>query len=93
MSTRSSILYHRDEERMIDIHVYEELDGDSPQDIRLEIEFDHAVINVPWPLGLTLEQVQGLAIQPDPERKRFGTIGLSCFRGSESRFPSGMTNN
>jgi hypothetical protein len=71
MSTRGSILLHHDEERNIKLHVYEELIGDSPQDIRLEIEFDHAVINVPWPLGLTLVQVQGLAIQPDPERKRF----------------------
>jgi hypothetical protein len=71
MSTRGSILYHRDEERNIEIHIYEELIGDSPQDIRLEIEFDHAVINVPWPLGLTQEQVQKLAIQPDPGRRRF----------------------
>jgi hypothetical protein len=70
MSTRASILYHRDEERKIDIHIYEELIGDSPQDIRLEIEFNHAVINVPWPLGLTLEQVQKLAIKPDPDRIR-----------------------
>jgi hypothetical protein len=68
MSTRGSILYHRDEARNIEIHIYEELAGDSPQDIRLEIEFNHAVINVPWPLGLTLEQVQKLAIKPDPER-------------------------
>jgi hypothetical protein len=71
MSTRGTILSHRDEERSIDIHIYEELIGDSPQDIRREIEFDHAVINVPWPLGLTMEQVQKLAIKPDPERKRF----------------------
>jgi hypothetical protein len=71
MSTRGSILSHRDEERKIEIHIYEDHIGDSPQDIRLEIEFDHAVINVPWPLGLTLEQVQKLAIKPDPERKWF----------------------
>jgi folate-dependent tRNA-U54 methylase TrmFO/GidA len=27
--------------------------------------------NVPWPLGLTLEQVQKLSIKPDPGRKWF----------------------
>jgi hypothetical protein len=43
MSTRSSILYHRDEQRKLLLHVYEELIGDCPQDIRLEIEFDHAL--------------------------------------------------
>jgi len=71
MSTRGSILYHHDEARRIRIHIYEELIGDSPQDIRLEIEFEHAVINVPWPLGLTLDEVQKLAIAPDPDRKFF----------------------
>ena len=71
MSTRSSILYHYDEERRITIHIYEELIGDSPQDIRLEVEFEGATINVPWPLGLTAEQVRKLAIQPDPDRKFF----------------------
>jgi hypothetical protein len=69
MSTRGSILYHRDEKRNVDIHIYEELIGDTPQDIRLEIEFEHAVINVPQPLGLTQDQVRKLAIAPDPDRK------------------------
>jgi len=36
MTTRGSILYHRDEERSIEIHIYEELVGDAPQDIMLE---------------------------------------------------------
>lgn len=36
MSRRGSSLYHRDDERSIEIHIYEELIGDSPQDIRLE---------------------------------------------------------
>ena len=71
MSTRASILYHHDEERRIHIHIYEELIGDSPQDIRIEIEFEHATINVPWPLGLTEDQVRKLAIQPDPHRNSF----------------------
>jgi len=36
MNRRGSSLYHRDDERSIEIHIYEELIGDSPQDIRLE---------------------------------------------------------
>ncbi len=66
MSTRASIFYHHDEARRIRIHIYEELLGESPQDIRLEVEFEHATINVPWPLGLKAEDVLRLAIAPDP---------------------------
>ena len=72
MSTRSSLLYHYDEQRRTHIHIYEELISDQAQDIRLEIEFEHGTVNVPWPLGLTAEDVLKLAIQSDPSVRSFG---------------------
>jgi len=55
MSTRGTILLHYDKETKVEIHLYQELVGDSSQDIRMEIQFEHTEINIPWPVGLSLE--------------------------------------
>jgi hypothetical protein len=64
MSTHGSILYHCDEEKGIKIHIFDEVEFGCIGDIRLEVETEHATINVPWPKGLTKEQVLKLSIQP-----------------------------
>lgn len=64
MSTRSSIFYHHDPAHRVHLHIYEELLGEHPLDIRLEVEFEHGTINVPWPVGLSQDAVLKLAIEP-----------------------------
>lgn len=64
MSTKASILHHYDEEARVQIHVYEDVLGDFPQNLRLEVRTEHAVIDVPWPVGLTEEETRKLSIVP-----------------------------
>jgi hypothetical protein len=49
MSTRGSIFYHRDPATEVSIHIYTELASSENNDIRLEIEFPHGAVNIPWP--------------------------------------------
>lgn len=49
MSTRHSIFFHEDEQAGVKVHIYRECIGLPRDDIRLEIEFPHGVVNVPWP--------------------------------------------
>lgn len=62
MSTKASILYHSDEERKIDIHIYEEVLEDPPNNIYLQVSTEYATLTIPWPTGLKLADVQKLAI-------------------------------
>ncbi len=64
MSTRGGILHHHDEKTGITIYIFDEVAFGCIGDIRLEVETEHATINVPWPKGLTKEQVLKLSIQP-----------------------------
>ncbi len=58
MSTRSSIFYHKDEDTAVEIHIYTELASSEANDIRLEIEFPHGVVNVPCPLDALLKELR-----------------------------------
>jgi len=58
MSTRHSIFYHHDETAGVQIHIYTEVASAMKNDIRLEIEFPHGVVNVPWPEKDFLEEMR-----------------------------------
>lgn len=49
MSTRHSIFFNEDEETKVTIHIYRECISLPKNDIRLEVAFEHGVVNVPWP--------------------------------------------
>ena len=50
MSTRASIFCHHDEETGVTIHIFDEVAIGAKDDIRLEIEHPHGVLNVPCPI-------------------------------------------
>lgn len=58
MSTRHSIFYHNNETAGVQIHIYTEVASAKKDDIRLEIEFPHGVVNVPWPEKVFLEEIR-----------------------------------
>jgi len=58
MSTRHSIFYHNDETSGVQIHIYTEVASAKKNDIRLEIESPHSIVNVPWPDEAFLEEMR-----------------------------------
>ena len=62
MSTKSSILFHFDEKARVNIHIYEEALEDPPANVYLEVRTEHAIVTVPWPVGLTNDEVLKLAV-------------------------------
>jgi hypothetical protein len=63
MRTRGSIFYHRNEDTGVEIHIFEEVAIGVKNDIRLEIEFPHGVVNVPCPLDALVEELSQYRLQ------------------------------